>query len=79
MLTVKKFCEEILQIKDIIVENIKTDKNVKQEMILKLTVRPSRAAENRCPVCGIVFALGNLTSMICYPYELFTRFAQMRR
>ena len=52
MLTVKKFCEEILQIKDIIVENIKTDKNVKQEMILKLTVRPSRVAENRCPVCG---------------------------
>ena len=52
MLTAKKFCEEILQIKDIIVENIKTDKNVKQEMILKLTVRPSRAAENRCPVCG---------------------------
>ena len=52
MLTAKTLCEELLQIKDIIVENIELARDVNQVMTLKLTVRPSRAAENRCPFCG---------------------------
>ena len=49
---IKRLFEEILQIEDIVIEDGDVSTDINQVATLKLQVRPSKAAENRCPFCG---------------------------
>ena len=51
-MVIKRLFEEILQIEDIVIEDGDVSTDINQVATLKLQVRPSKAAENRCPFCG---------------------------
>lgn len=51
MLT-KKLLKDVLQVRDVIIEDGDLSSDINQVATLKLQVRPSKAVANRCPICG---------------------------